>query len=113
MKIDPQCVYIGMGAVGIIAGGLGIWCRRLLRVFAVCLAAFLVFELLCVLSGLEFLVPIWWAVHIPSAIALGADEILERHGAVVSTTFHLGDFFVWSALITGTNTWGRVLKFKY
>jgi hypothetical protein len=37
----------------------------------------------------------------PSAIALGADEILERHGAVVSTVFHLGDFFLWSALVTG------------
>jgi len=23
---------------------------------------------------------LWWAIHMPSAIALGADEILERHG---------------------------------
>jgi hypothetical protein len=65
------------------------------------LAGFLVFELLCFVTGLEILAPIWWAVHTPSALALGADEILERHGAVVSTLFHLGDFFLWSALITG------------
>ena len=101
MKIDPQSVYVGMGVVGAIAGGLGIWRRRLLRIFAVCLAGFLVFELLCLVAGLEFLVPVWWAVHMPSAIVLGADEILERHGAVVSTVFHLGDFFLWAALITG------------
>ncbi|MCD6050665.1 MAG: hypothetical protein K0Q55_2068 [Verrucomicrobia bacterium] len=101
MKIDPQSVYVGMGVVGAIAGGLGILRRRLLRVFAWCLAGFLVFELLCSLTRSEFLAPVWWAVHLPSIIALGGDEILERHGAVVSTVFHLGDFFLWSALITG------------
>jgi len=101
MKVDQQSVYVGMGVVGTIAGVLGLWRRRLLRIFAVCLAALLGFELLCFLTGPDFLVPVWWAIHMPSAIALGADEILERHGAVVSTVFHLGDFFLWSALITG------------
>src|SRR5258708_92052 len=101
MKIDPHSVYVGMGVVGVVAGGLSIWRRRLLRIFAVCLAGFLVFELLCFVTRLEVLVPVWWTFHMPSAIALGADEILERQGAVVSTTFHLGDFFLWSALITG------------
>jgi len=101
MKIDSRSVYFGMVIVGIVAGGLGIWRRPLSRVFAVCLASFLVFELFCFLVGPEFLIPVWWAVHMPSAIALGADEILQRHGAVVSTAFHLGDIFLWSALITG------------
>ena len=101
MKIDPQCVSFGMGVVGAFAGVLGIWRRRLLRIFAASLAGLLAFELLCFLTGLEFLVPVWWAVHLPSTIALGADEILERHGALVSTVFHLGDFFLWSALVTG------------
>ena len=101
MKVDPQSVYVGMGAVGAVAGVLGLWRRRLARIFAVSLAGFLAFELLCFLTGLNLLVPVWWAVHMPSAIALGADEILERHGAVVSTAFHLGDFLLWSALITG------------
>src|SRR5437879_1218592 len=98
MKIDPHSVYVGMGVVGIVAGGLGVWRRKLARLFAVCLAAFLIFELICFVTGLEFLVPVWWAVHSPSAIALGADEILERHGAFLSTVFHLGDFFLWSAV---------------
>jgi|SRR6185369_7181443 len=101
MKINPQSVYVGMGVVGVVAGGLGIWRRRLSRIFAVCLAGFLAFELFCFLVALQFLAPVWWAVHMPSAIVLGADEILERHGAVVSTAFHLGDFFIWSALVTG------------
>lgn len=101
MKIDPKSVYVGMGVVGVVAGCIGIWRRRLLRIFAVCLAGFLVFELFCFLAGLKLVVPVWWAVHMPSAIALGADEILERHGAVVSTVFHLGDFFLWSGIITG------------
>ncbi|MFO1487441.1 MAG: hypothetical protein U1F65_03090 [Verrucomicrobiota bacterium] len=101
MKIDPHSVYVGMGAVAVIAGILGALRRRLLRVFAVCLAAFSFFELFCFLSGLEFLVPVWWAIHMPSAITLGGDEILERHGAVVSTVFHLADFLLWSAVITG------------
>jgi hypothetical protein len=48
-----------------------------------------------------FLEGVWWAVHMPSAMALGVDEIVERHGTVVSTALHLGDFFLWSALITG------------
>jgi hypothetical protein len=89
MKIDPESIYVGMGAVAVVAGGLGIWRHRLSRIFAVCLSCFLAFELFCFLVGQEFLVPVWWAVHMPSAIALGADEILERHGAVVSTVFHL------------------------
>ena len=80
MKVDQQSVYVGMGVVGTIAGVLGLWRRRLLRIFAVCLAALLGFELLCFLTGPDFLVPVWWAIHMPSAIALGADEILERHG---------------------------------
>lgn len=101
MKIDSQIIFVGMGFVGVVAGGLGLWGRRLSRIFAVCLVGFLFFELFCFITGLELLVPIWWAVHTPSAIALGADEILERHGAVVSTVFHLGDLFLWSTLITG------------
>jgi hypothetical protein len=101
MKIDPQSVHVGIGIVSVVAGGLGIWRRRLSRIFAACLAGFLVLELFCFIVGVELLIPVWRAVHIPSAIALGADEILERHGAVVSTAFHLGDFFLWSALITG------------
>jgi hypothetical protein len=100
MKIDPQSVYLGMGIVGAFAGSLGIWRRRLVRIFAVCLAGFLLFELLCLLGGFELLTPVWWTVHMPSAIALGADEIVERHGVFVSTALHLGDFFLWSALIT-------------
>jgi len=101
MKIDPQSVYLGMGVVSVIAGGLGTWRQRLARIFAVCLTGFLIFELLCFLTRLDFFIAVWWAVHTPSAIALGGDEILERHGAIVSTAFHLGDFFLWSALITG------------
>jgi hypothetical protein len=37
----------------------------------------------------------------PSAVTLGGDEILERHGPIASALFHIGDFFLWSALITG------------
>src|SRR6266700_3962219 len=77
MKVDPQSVYVGMGAVGTVAGVLGLWRRRLARIFALSLAGFRAFELLCFLTGLNLLVPVWWAVHMPSAIALGADEILE------------------------------------
>jgi len=101
VKIDPQSVYIGMGAVCAIAGCLGFGRRRLARIFAVSLAGFLFFELFCLVASPDFLRGVWWLVHLPSAIALGADEILERHGALVSTTFHLADFFLWSAVITG------------
>jgi hypothetical protein len=101
MKIDPHSVYVGMGVAGAVAGGLGIWRRRLSRIFALCLAAFLVFELFCLVVSPPFLEGVWWAVHMPSAMALGVDEIVERHGVVVSTALHLGDFLFWSALITG------------
>jgi len=101
MKIDPHSVYVGMGLVGAVAGGLGICRRRLSRIFGVCIAAFLLFELFCLVVSLPFIEGAWWGVHMPSAIALGVDEVVERHGAVVSTAFHLGDFFLWSALITG------------
>ena len=112
MKIDPQSLYIGMGVVATVAGGLGMWRRRLSRMFAGCLAVLVAFEFVCLIVGLEFLVPVWWAVHLPSALALGADEILERHGAFVSTAFHLGDFFLWSALITGA-FWFRDGRRRY
>ena len=101
MKIDPQSVYVGMGIVGAFAGCLGIWRRRLARIFAASLAGFLLFELFCLVASPDFLRGVWWLVHMPSAIALGADEIFERHGALVSTAFHLADFFLWSAVITG------------
>ncbi|MBE0537033.1 MAG: hypothetical protein IH624_15320 [Phycisphaerae bacterium] len=99
MKIDVQSIYVGMGIVGLIAGVLSTLRRRLLLSFAVCLAVFLLFELLCLIAGPECLVPVWWAVHFPSAIALG-DESVERYGAIVSAAFHVGDFFLWSTLIT-------------
>jgi hypothetical protein len=101
MKIDADSVYVGMGIVGTFAGCLGVWGRRLARIFAASLAGFLAFELFCLVASPELLRFVWWAVHMPSAIALGADEILERHGKLVSTAFHLADFFLWSAVITG------------
>src|SRR2546421_4513663 len=101
MKIDPHGVYVGMGVVGTVAGGLGIWRRRWSRIFAVCLAAFLLFELFCLVVSPPILEGVWWAVHMPSALALRVDEIVERHAILVSTVFHLGDFFLWSAIITG------------
>jgi hypothetical protein len=101
MKIDQNSVYVGMGVVGAVAGGLGLWRRRLPRIFAACIAAFILFELFCLVVSPPFLGGVWWAVHTPSAMALGVDEIVERHGAVLSTAFHLGDFFLWSAAITG------------
>jgi hypothetical protein len=51
-----------MGVVGVVAGSLGIWRRRLSRIFAVCLAGFLVFELFCFMVGVELPVP-WWLLR--------------------------------------------------
>jgi hypothetical protein len=75
------------------------------------LALFLIFEFLYVVASFRFLEYIWWTVHLPSAFALGADEILERHGKVVSTVFHLADFLIWSAVVTSmVALWGAKRK---
>jgi hypothetical protein len=100
VKIDAQSVYVGMGALGAFAAILGAL-RRELRFFVACIAGFLAFELICLITPLDSLRNVWWTVHAPSAILLGVDEILERHGVVVSTVFHLADFVFWSALATG------------
>jgi hypothetical protein len=62
------------------------------------LAAFAVLDLGMMWSGIGE--ALWWLIHSPSAIALGLDEILETHGAVVSTTAHVADLVFWSALLT-------------
>ena len=100
MKIDPQAVQTGIGALGLFAACVAPWRVRLLRVFAISLAALVLFEWVCLATGFDPLVWLWWLVHMPSAIALGADEILERHGRVVSTAFHLGDLLFWPAIVT-------------
>jgi hypothetical protein len=111
MKVDPQSIQIGMAVVAFIAALLGFCRRRLARVFACYLAAFLAFELFCALVRFDWVESLWWMVHMPSALLLGADEILERHGALVSTVFHLGDYFLWSAVFIGAVLlWERIRR---
>jgi hypothetical protein len=100
VKIEPQSVYVGLGVAGALAGGLACWRRPFVRVFAGVLGVFIAFELVCLLTALRLLGAAWWMIHIPSAIALGGDEILERHGPAVSAVFHVGDLLLWSALVT-------------
>src|SRR2546423_15306216 len=106
MKIDPHAVQTSIGAIGLVAVCPGPWRVRLLRVFAISLAVLVVFEWLCLSTAFDPLVWVWWLVHLPSAIALGVHEILERNGRVVSTAFHLGDLFFWPAIATAV-VWFR------
>ena len=43
---------------------------------------------------------LWMTAHIPSMAALGMDEIVERHGVVISTLGHLADLLLWASLMT-------------
>lgn len=105
MKIDPHSIHTGVGALGLIAVCLAPWRVRLLRIFAISLTVLVFFEWICLATGFDWLVWLWWLVHFPSAIALGVDEILERHGPVVSTAFHLGDLLFWSVIATAVVWW--------
>jgi hypothetical protein len=99
MKVDPVAAHI-IGTSILLASGLGLFCmrKRLLQVFALFLLGFLLLEIL--ISSVGFGKALWWAIHLPSAIVLGADETLERHGVIPSTVFHLADLVLWSALLS-------------
>lgn len=38
-------------------------------------------------------------LHLPSIIAFGFDENLERHGPIVTSAGLVADYFVWAALL--------------
>jgi hypothetical protein len=42
----------------------------------------------------------WWWIHIPSAVFLGVDEIVERHGAFLSAVAHFADLLLWTATLS-------------
>ena len=96
MKCDPTAVTVAATALIPLAAGL--YCVRLkaIRNFAVFLGMFALLELTLMWSGSEE--SLWWLMHMPSAIALGVDEILENHGRFVSTLAHVGDLVFWSTL---------------
>lgn len=98
MKCDLTAVSIVTGAFIPIAGGLFWLRRRALQFFAMHLAFLSVLDLLLVWVGVGE--RLWWLIHFPSDILLGFDEILERHGLLVSTIAHVGDLVFWAGLFT-------------
>jgi len=98
---------VGLGALGVI---FRLFRNHLLRYISISLLVLVGLELLLVYVPLEFLGFFWWHLHFPSIIALGADEILERHGWLVSTVWHAGDLLLWS-LMSGAIIF--FIKFPY
>jgi hypothetical protein len=97
MRMDPDAVRIGHAAL------LPVWALcfyipiRFCRVFAI---------LLMVLTLLDMsfsMLPAWsvklqWAIHSPSTVILGGNEILERHGVWISTIGYMADLVLWSVV---------------
>jgi hypothetical protein len=97
MRMDPDAVGIGHAAL------LPVWALcfyipiRFCRVFAI---------LLMVLTLLDMsfsMLPAWsvklqWAIHSPSTVILGGNEILECHGVWISTIGYMADLVLWSVV---------------
>jgi hypothetical protein len=43
---------------------------------------------------------LWMTAHLPSIVALGVDEIVERHGVFISTAAHFADLLLWAGCMT-------------
>lgn len=99
MRIDPMPVGISLAVLLPVALAFFSARRRLVRDFALVLGTLALLDLIANLSGLGAV--LWWSpIHWPSAIALGIDEIVETHGATVSTVGYIADLVLWAAIIT-------------
>jgi hypothetical protein len=97
MKINPTAVNITCAVLLPIAASLIHIRKRTIRIFATFLLGFLILEITQNLIGVGE--ALWWIIHTPSVIALG-DEIVERHGILISTAGHVADLFLWSAVFS-------------
>ena len=97
MKFSPTTVTVITAAFIPLAGLLAQSRRGFLRAFAIYLGALAVIDLALLWTGIAGW--LYWWIHCPSAFALGVDEILERHGTLVSSAAHAGDLVLWSILL--------------
>lgn len=96
MKIDGTAWFASLTLLGptavLIRSGRKGFARRLANWFLVFLGA----EILLSLIPVQTFGMLWWDLHMPSALALGVDEIAERHGIFLSTVAHFADLLLWS-----------------
>ena len=98
MKCDPISVTICTALFVPLSGVLCLIPSRVIRIFSISLAGISVFDLLNFWIGIAE--PVWWLMHLPSTIALGADEILERHGIFLGTVGHVSDLIILATILT-------------
>ena len=110
-KVDAETLAVGLGAFAGLAVLLRLATGRFWRLLSVTLLVLAAVETPLYFS--ELLTPLgllpypailalgstWWCLHLPSALLLGGDEILERHGLLLSTVAHLADLLLWGTLI--------------
>ena len=98
-KVDERALYVGLASLTGVGVVLYRVRSRFLFQFSVAIFSFVGLEVLLGIVGTEAAGAVWWLIHSPSALALGVDEILERHGVVVSTLAHIGDLLLWSLVV--------------
>jgi hypothetical protein len=97
-KVDDRALVAGLTGMAALAAFLRVNRSSFLRLLGRAVLCFIGLELVLVVVGGEVLGSLWWAIHLPSALLLGVDEILERNGLVVSTLAHFADLLLWSAV---------------
>jgi len=99
MRLELMPVNISLGAMLCATVAMFSVGKETVRRFAITLATLTALDLLANLVGLGPF--FWWSpLHWPSTIALGADEIVENHGVVLTTVGYIADLVIWAIVIT-------------